>query len=335
MRIRAALVFVFCVWMLMPGSRAGAQEKGISPQDLLPRYRQGVQPLIDAYKQVQIEVIYSVTNLPTKRQRINRLLLMQDGPNYKVIDTDESGPDKSNQDIRVASPERSFVLRRDPQGISVKKVSRLNEEYDTYQQNVTDVSAVVRAPYSYFEMPIADYLSKKEATIESVKEEVVSGQPLLRVRFHVLPWTEQLRQEGLKQTEGWFLFDPQAHWALYGFEIKDIMQDSQPPFGQRESLEYGQPANGIPVLKRVKMEKFNKDGVFDLAEGDVKSVRFGPTDAEEFTLKGSGFLGEPGNMPRSWQWLLSGALVVSLVVLLCVGFWIMRRKHSKTKRRPA
>jgi hypothetical protein len=309
------------------------EDKTLAPQEFLQRYREGVKALADAYRQVQIDAVYTISNVPTKAQRSTRRVLMQDGENYKVVTTYQTGLDKGTQDIYVANPERSFVLGRDDGGSFIRSLSRRNQQYNDFQDDVISRSHLVRAPYSYFEMPIIDYLCKKEATIDEVKSETASGRRQVRVLFHVLPWSDQMREGRLKHTEGWFLLDPEAHWASLGFKTKDVMSDGDASFSSRETITYGKPEDGIPIVSHAKIEHSNKSGVYDIVEAEVKSVRFTPTDSTEFTLKGCGFLDEIDDadpfLPRIFFWSLALAFVA------LVGVLVFRWRFRKSVVAPA
>jgi hypothetical protein len=326
------IVAAFCASVISAGYPARLSAAELTPQAFLDGYRSAAQELAASYDQVHISAQVTESLPKTGQTLVYELELLQDGKDYKVVENPISGDKPQPASIVVADPDISFSLARElaQTQYAIKYLSsRRGLRYEEMRRSALGRSMLFRAQSSYFEMPVIEYLSMRETSILSAKEERAGGKTLVRVHARVEPWSDQLRKADVDYSDAWFLFEPASRWALRGFEIKHLTKDKQPLFSEKSTVEYGDPQAGVPVLRRVTYDTLNKEGrVSRTVKAEINRVSFGPIDHEEFTLRGCGMGGVEVEGGRGLPLALYWSVAVSL---LAVGAVLFLRRRARAR----
>jgi hypothetical protein len=309
---------------------ASGRAEAINTQNFVERYRTEVAALTEPYEQVHLVARITDFVPKTGAQTVYEMTLDRNHDLYKVTRNDQSGARAGAASIAVANPDLSFSLDRAPDQTqyAVKYLStRRGLRYDELKQIVLGRSLLLRAPYSYFEIPLTEFFAMPALTIQRVQEERSAGKSLFRVWVRFDPFSDQFRKAEVDYSEGWFLFEPAAHWALHGMEVKHWKKDKSLLHCVRSSVAYQQPVRDIPLVRRAHLGLFNASDKPVLEySADFEAVQFGPVPAEEFTLDGCGVSGvEVGGRRgvRAALYWSAGASVLAVATIV-----VLRRRRA-------
>jgi hypothetical protein len=266
------------------------------------------------------------------------ITVSRSGGMCKVITTYSNGPNDPNhlERIVVANPGISFMARRssDPkQPIALDYLSsRRGLGYELTRGATTLEGHLLRAHYSYFEVPLTEYLTWPGMSIGEVAEESSGGKSLVRVRVQYVPPSAEFRKTGFDHQEGWFLFEPAAHWILRGLETKQWKQDGQLLQRIKATMDYDLDGAGIPLLRRARYDIYFKseDRLFKQYQAEVRGIRFGAVGPAEFTLEGCGITGVTG--PRRVPYVFYASLACAALSFIAI---VLLRRGPRHTAAPA
>jgi len=216
--------------------------------------------LMSKYDQVRITA--ALTEVTHGNKRTYNVDMFQDGKLFKIVENTDSGDQAGQQEIIVANPPKSFVLMKtqEEKKLSLSFLGSPGKDYERSRDDVLREAMLLRASFNYLETPLREFLTMPETSIQGVKEEIVAGKSLMRVTVRIKAFTEQLRQRGVDHLEGWFRFEPRSYWALQSFDIKQLKKNQDVYLHIKETLDYGDPIDGMPILRSVQREVFNAKG---------------------------------------------------------------------------
>lgn len=297
-------------------------------ETFLRQFSEAQTKMMSKYDQVHISAV--ITEVIHGKKREYNVEMFQDGNLFKIAEDTGSGNQVSEREIIVANPVKSFVLMKTPveKALSLRFLGSPGKDYERARDDVLREAMLLRAPFNYFEMPLREFLSMPETSIQDIKEETVAGKQLMRVMLRTKALTEYLQQKGVDRLEGWLLFDPQLYWALQSFEIKQLKENSVVHLHIKETLDYGDAIDGMPILRSVRREVFDGKGYRGRAEEAlIKSVIFGPTPGEEFTLKGCGFAELTEGDGIRWLPTLLWSAAIAFLALILIR--ILHRRNTR------
>jgi hypothetical protein len=318
-------LLVPCLIALASGSSNASAADTVRAKQLLEQYRIGSAPLVSAYQHARIVAAVHHSFALSGNHRDWTMELLQSGDRYKVTEYPDPTDAALRRSIHVLTPESQFWLAEEDDG----KLRRSRPAADAFldlaqaRDQLGVRIRVLQSPYSFLEAPLVEWFARVNLSGRSMATEKSAGRELLRVHLSYEPPAHP--EQGISHSEGWFLFEPGAHWALHGFELRHRTRKDPVPFRFSGSFEYGTPEGEIPILRQARLQFFGRDGALTSEErADIHSVEFRPSPRAEFTLSGSGYNinAEPAErVDAILKALLWGSIVTpaAIAILLLLG----------------
>jgi hypothetical protein len=226
-------------------------------------------------------------------------------------------PDGSVRTAKVLTADGSFAARRTAQvdGESGKAVFRYADVRPASEEEAFLKASMVwiRTPfaaYTVYEEPIDQWLSDPERRVKvtGFSEYQEAGIRKARLSFVML--------FGDKPCSGYFIFAPDAGYVLLAYA-------DESPLGLRINVEYGEPVDGIPTVKRVAYRS-RKYGDQPYLIAETTGVQSGPAPAEMFGPDAFG-LPDLRKQERGGLFLLPLGIAGLLIALALAA--ILRRRN--------
>jgi hypothetical protein len=307
----------------------------LSPQDFQSRYSAEAKKLIALYENVHMKTQLVETYGGKEGKNAKGtfdLEYAQNKEQIKVITTYISGDRMNFSDdvtVRVAAPEKSFVLSRPPAARDLS-ASFIGHVDNVEQKKIIGAyeCGLPCIPYHLLGMPIVEFLAKKDTIIKSVVEKKDLGKDIIQIQFCFEP--QPKLKKWFDRADGQFSFDPARLWALRSYDYK-YMEKNENQVGMRRvgTLDYDESNKDIPALKSLQENVFGEqERLVWSYHLDVKSIEFGHVSPEEFTLRGCG-LPEFESKPSRWLRILLWSVTIVFIALILIVRLRRRRTNPQ------
>jgi len=303
-------------------------------------YPRAAERLEQFYRTLSMTTVVRETDvegIPPKRVR-NEQYDVQ-GRLFRFIEdvqiTNLNGVEAGDRYVTVANPSGSFQLKR---GRGQEKYEVLNlPEYEAVVGETRLSYRPCRAPYSYFEYRIADFIREPEFRLIDVSDYRDEDRSLLKVDW-------EFDDPDLRQ-RGWFLFDPQKSWAFHGhrnYRWKATASEPGKSFNA-STIRYEGSIGEFPWIRSFR-QWIERHGISDpqvivdkpvqIEEYEIVEIRPATLSPNEFELRAFGLPSVAEVRPASrslWLFVLNG-FVVALTGI--VVFWRRRGLHGDRAKAP-
>jgi hypothetical protein len=257
----------------------------------------------------------TIPNAPPRPDRVDVHFVVK-GEYARVvrIERDPSTGQLKKDVVRCINPDYAFALSRTDDKRSYQ-LSGLGLSSEDVRQEYLDAEAVYMHASWKYGKSFAEWLKEPGFTVEDVFETHRADKDCVCLKFSYNP--PDPRKANGRMQNGSFYFDPKTYWSFQGFEF------TMPSNGFSGVVEYGDPVDGFPVLRRV-VERITYKGPEGSAERTTmcvfQIVSRCTTPAEQFTLTAFG-MPEPKTTPkagrsRSWMWMLGAALATGISAVM-------------------
>lgn len=301
---RLVVLAVMLVSLVRAPDAVGAPSK----EAFLARYEPSARKLEEFYRHIRIVATSSKTGWPAlKGPQLMKLIFEANGPllrlELEVLESHKPSVPAGLRQVAVANPQGSFIVnkRSDESEFALRRFGRANNA--KFDQRIRWGAAIAAAPYQYRDVTILEFFRMPEVQVASVEEGTRGGENVVTVGYE-LPGT----------APGWFSFLPDKSWALSEYTIGP---GTESPV--HLVVEYGDVADGVPLLKRIRSWR-EKDGNKKILEEtvDIEEIEPGGVPESEFTLASVGIHDVGPEVSRNYGLILLvvGAVIVAGTALL-------------------
>ena len=236
------------------------------------------------------------------------------------IETSEQGPPDSPPPARGAiaiTSKYGFSVKRqtDDTPWVIRNVATRN--YENLREFFHDgILEYVQAPWVLRGKPLGTLIHEPEFKLTACEGATHDGSELCKVSFEYTPTPDKAKLTAMRG--GWFLLDPEQHWAIVEYEIKPAPKIWTAILG---SNVYGDVSKGFPLLRETRHRIVGTDGHWDENAVFTKLAYRESIPEAEFGLAQYG-LPEPygpldsGKSMRGPILILAGLLAIAVAGLL-------------------
>jgi hypothetical protein len=287
----------FLVLLASSSWQLGAQE--IAKDRFVEEYRGAVKKLREANKTLRFGGTYrgQVTNTkrpakPGANERFTQYEYAANG-NLEKLGFFRSEPQPFGR-VVVANGEQSFVLRRNGKDSPLYlEFKNPGEPFTKFMDDFR--SEVVNAAYSAAWIDLSQAIESNVFTIGSIKKVDDGGRPCQRVDFEYKP------PEGrISHATGWLLLDPDRHWIVRQFEMREEFRNGGIPLKANGRNEYSD-GQGLPELRKVDFKQVVEDKFTTTRTllFEVSSWCYEAAPPREFTLDAYGLGSAESSSPAA------------------------------------
>jgi hypothetical protein len=294
-----------------------ANEKADLKKEFFSLYRDAGSRIENFYRNIRMEATFfyeppkKSAKSPTRKKK---LVFMSNGALLRLdeIDLNPANDEIVKETSYVATPKRSFIVRRDSSAKDFH-LDKLSNDYSFAESQIFSWFHFPDSPYAVSDMPVKRRLNEDDVTVTSIDRVSVDSQSIVKVSY------EFERGMGAGCVE----FMPDLCWAVrsYWLGAKDVSYPGrQVP---KRAITYKGDIDGIPLLSAVKLEVeiTAQKKTFPAGDYTVTKIEPGPVDPYQFTPEAFGLhIPEPFNYNRLFL------LLIVAVFLLVMGILIWRWK---------
>lgn len=314
------LVIAVPLLALSGGPRGTATADDSKKAELIGAYEPAQKRLREVYSHASITAVSTRKGSPGLNgdDQATKLEIYVDGDKLRVDRINQGANKETN--AWVANPSQSFLVTR-KLGAPSFSVKAMYASYNEAIETARLRSTLATAPFGFLEVTIDDFIKNPDLKIVAFERSIESDESVAIVRYEILS------SDGESVTEaGQFVFLPERAWVLSEYK-RGAKGAKRFQHGIRR---YGEPKDGVPVLRSVEYWIDAEDGSKALWETfDVQEIKFGRPSAELFTLSAFGIdVRPPSGINRTFA--IVSLIMGALLLYLAIAF----RRRARPKAPP-